>query len=141
MVEYNIYLSFCYIFYLFRVVYQNLKIIVIGNILLFKRALAKYTRYLASIYSKDKLFFCRMDLLFRNELINDRYLKDECTKVFNLKSYLIHIILLFISIKNLLKVKIGGLKTVHYMIDIKNSNGDYDFRSKEILDILSLIKR
>jgi len=104
--------------------------------LLFKRASDKYSLYIASIYPKDKLFFCRMDLLFRNELINDRYLKDECTEVFNLKSYLIHMILLFISIKNLLKAKICGLKTVHYMIDIKNSNGYYDFRSKEILDLI-----
>lgn len=107
---------------------------------MFKTSFKFYTQYF-KLLTKDKLFFCRVQLLFMYFIvpnIDTQSIKNAPpTYHISLKSYILNVFLAFYSIYNLLKIKFKGVKIAHYLIDIKNSNSLYDIRSQEILDILS----
>ena len=103
----------------------------------FKKSLDFYNKHIKQA-SDDKLFLCRMDLLFRGYIVPN----IETEKIPNkpnddviLKLYCVYLILAIYSLFNLLILKFKKIEKAHYLIDIKNSNDFYDFRSKEVLDI------
>lgn len=105
----------------------------------FKKSLEFFGKHI-KFASDDKLFLCRADLLFRNQIITNidahTILIYPRSKVSG-AAYLAYFVLALYSLLNILRLKFKNIKTAHYLIDIKNSDGLYDFRSKVILDIIN----
>lgn len=86
----------------------------------------------------NKLFLCRIELLFRNYIIpNIEVEKLPIRQIHRAtaKLYLVHLVLALYTITNILLLKLKKIDKGHYLIDINNSEDFYDFRSKEILEI------
>lgn len=86
----------------------------------------------------DKFILCRIDLVFKNFLVPNifKHTIDIVINSFSLSRYVGHLYLAIFSVSNILRIKFMTIKTAQYLIDIKNSDGYYDFRSKEILEIV-----
>lgn len=108
--------------------------------MIYKKSLKFYESYIKSA-SNNKLFLCRIELLFRQYIIPNIKKEEISNKQkYKRKSFLLYcsyLFLAFLSIFYILKLKILKKRTAHYLIDINNSSEFYDFRSKEILSILS----
>ena len=105
----------------------------------FKKSLEFYNNYI-KLASRHKLFLCRADLLFRNYIvpnIDNHKISKLHKNGISFKQYCSYILLALYSIFNILILKIKRIKKAQYLIDIKNSDDFYDFRSKEILEIIN----
>jgi hypothetical protein len=105
----------------------------------FKKSLNFLNLYIKSA-SKEKLYLCRIDLLFRQFIvpnIQKRELDVLSKKKISLRVYTVYFLLALYSFINILRLRCSRIKIAHYLIDIKNSDDFYDFRSKEILDIVN----
>ena len=105
--------------------------------MLHKKSLIFFNKYIKSA-SFDKLFLCRMELLFRNYIIPNiefERLPIKQKHIGLLKLYLVHCILALHTLINIFLLKLKKIDKAHYLIDINNSKDFYDFRSKEILEI------
>jgi hypothetical protein len=79
-----------------------------------------------------------MDLLFRNYIVPNIETKGISSKPKDkiiFKLYFTYLLLAIYTLFNLLLLKFKKIDKAHYLIDIKNSDDFYDFRSKEVLDI------
>jgi hypothetical protein len=106
--------------------------------LLFKKSLTFYNNYIKQA-SGDSLFLCRMDLLFRDYIVpnieSEKIIIKPNDSVI-IKLYFIYLILAFYTLFNLLLLKCKKIDKAHYFVDINNSKNYYDFRSKEILEVV-----
>ncbi len=104
---------------------------------MFTKSLEFYNFHIKSALTSP-LSLCRGDLLFRNYIVPniERCDMDFPQYSFSFKAYIIHLLLAFFSVFNILRMKFKKIKIAHYLIDIKNSDDYYDFRSKEILEII-----
>lgn len=103
----------------------------------FKKSINFYNLHIKPALT-NQLSLCRVDLLFRNYIVPniDRYDINFSKYSFSFKVYIIHSLLAFFSVFNILRIKFKKIRIAHYLIDIKNSDDYYDFRSKEILEII-----
>jgi len=105
--------------------------------MLYKNSLIFYNKYIKKA-SNNKLFLCRMELLFRNFIVTSikvKKLSIKSNEMINLRLYLVYLILASYTLFNIFFLKLKKIDKAHYLIDIKNSKEFYDFRSKEILEI------
>jgi hypothetical protein len=105
--------------------------------MLYKNSLIFYNKYIKNA-SNNKLFLCRMELLFRNFIVPSIEVKKVSVKsneTINIRLYLVYLILASYTVFNIFFLKFKKIDKAHYLIDIKNSKEFYDFRSKEILEI------
>jgi hypothetical protein len=105
--------------------------------MLYKNSLIFYNKYVKKA-SDNKLFLCRMELLFRNFIVPNIEVKKASikqNKMINPKLYLVYLFLACYTLFNIFLLKLKKIDSAHYLIDIKNSKDFYDFRSKEVLEI------
>ncbi len=103
----------------------------------FKKSFEFYNLHIKSAFT-NQLCFCRADLLFRIFIVPNIFKRDlkHNKSFFISKVYFIHILFAIFSIVNILIARLKHINIAHYLVDIKNSNDYYDFRSKEILEIV-----
>ena len=105
--------------------------------MVYKKSLIFYKKFIKKA-SDDRLFLCRMELLFRNFIVPN--IKDnksivKTNEIVNPKLYIVHLVLAIITLINLFLLKLKKIDKAHDMIDINNSEDFYDFRSKQMLEI------
>lgn len=101
----------------------------------FKESIKVLNNYFNCI-EKDKFTYCRADLLLREHIIQERIIEKKPLYK-RIRLYFIYFFLTCVSLINILKVKSKKVYIAHYLIDTNNNkNSVYDFRSKEILDII-----
>jgi hypothetical protein len=97
----------------------------------FSRALRRYHQFQAAVGPQPEAFYCRAQHLFDD--FRESPKKTNRSIGWNIfKEWVVAIILALVSMVALLRAKANKLTTVHYLIDIKNSEGVYDRRSEYI---------
>ena len=97
----------------------------------FKEALSLYKLFHRAIGSQSEAFYCRSQVLFESFRKSSEG-ATRPTLLSKVKGWGVAIILALVSVFTLLRAKANKLTTVHYLIDIKNSEGVYDRRSEYI---------
>ena len=93
----------------------------------FTRAEKEYIQLLTELGPQSPAFFCQAQSLFE-EIRNGA--KNPKT---NIRAWLVAIILSLCSLPALIRAKVIGIETIHYLIDINNSSKVYDRRSSYVL--------
>lgn len=101
----------------------------------FSRALRRYHQFQAAVGAQPEAFYCRSQALFEGFRGSPKE-ANRSTLWSKTKEWGVAIILALVSIFTLLRVRANKLATVHYLIDIKNSDNVYDRRSEYVLQIL-----
>jgi len=97
----------------------------------FKEVLSLYKLFHRAIGPQSEAFYCRSQVLFESFRKSPEGAKRP-TLLSKVKEWGIAIIFALFSVFTLLRVRVNKLTTVHYLIDIKNSEGVYDRRSEYV---------
>jgi hypothetical protein len=101
----------------------------------FSRALRRYHQFQAAVGPQPEAFYCRAQHLFDD--FREWPKKTNRSIGWNIfKEWVVAIILALVSLVALLRARANKLTTVHYLIDIKNSDNVYDRRSEYVLKAL-----
>ncbi len=101
----------------------------------FSRALRRYHQFQAAVGPQPEAFYCRSQALFESFRESSEGAKRP-TLWSKIKGWGVAIILALASVFTLLRARANKLTTVHYLIDIKNSDNVYDRRSEYVLKAL-----
>lgn len=101
----------------------------------FARALKQYILFETAVGPQPEAFYCRSQALFEGFRGSSEGAK-RLTLWSEIKGWGVAIILALASVFTLLRARANKLATVHYLIDIKNSDNVYDRRSEYVLKAL-----
>ena len=101
----------------------------------FVRAFKQYNLFVNSVGPQPEAFYCRSQALFESFRKSSEGEKRP-TLLSKVKGWGVAIIFALASVFTLLRARANKLTTVHYLIDIKNSDNVYDRRSEYVLKAL-----
>jgi hypothetical protein len=101
----------------------------------FARALEQYILFQTAVGPQSEAFYCRSQALFEGFRGSPKE-ANRSTLWGKVKGWVLAIIFALASVFTLLRGRVNKLTTVHYLIDIKNSDNVYDRRSEYVLRAL-----